>query len=117
MNKGVVEEQGNVAEIFQHPKQVYTRDLLNHDFGEALHIPEAENLLTLKQVAVKFQSSGITQPGKRLLCRGRTLRFAVNAKVNQLALSAKAIGKSSLALAISRLIKSDGEIVLLGIRF
>jgi microcin C transport system ATP-binding protein len=115
LNKGKVEEQGSVSEIFQQPKQAYTRDLLNHDFGESLHIIEAENLLTLKQVAVKF-------PIKQgLLNRVKDYFVAVEPLDLQLAqgesigiVGESGSGKSSLALAISRLIKSDGEIVLLG---
>jgi microcin C transport system ATP-binding protein len=114
MNKGVVEEQGSVAEIFKHPKQAYTRDLLNHDFGEAIHIAESPNILALHHVAVKF-------PIKQgLLNRVKDYFVAVEPLDLQLAqgesigiVGESGSGKSSLALAITRLIKSDGEIVLL----
>ncbi|NNH37122.1 ABC transporter ATP-binding protein [Acinetobacter terrae] len=115
MNKGVVEEQGSVAEIFKHPKQAYTRDLLNHDFGEAIQIAESPNILALHNVAVKF-------PIKHgLLNRVKDYFVAVEPLDLQLAqgesigiVGESGSGKSSLALAITRLIKSDGEIVLLG---
>ncbi len=115
MNKGVVEEQGSVAEIFQQPKQAYTRDLLNHDFGEALHIPEAENLLTLKQVAVKFPiKQGLLNWVKDYFIAVEPLDLQLAQGESIGIVGESGSGKSSLALAISRLIKSDGEIVLLG---
>ncbi|MFH7767419.1 ABC transporter ATP-binding protein [Acinetobacter sp. BSP-28] len=115
MNKGVVEEQGSVAQIFQHPKQAYTRDLLNHDFGEALHIPEAENLLTLKQVAVKFPiKQGLLNRVKDYFVAVEPLDLQLMQGESIGIVGESGSGKSSLALAITRLIKSDGEIVLLG---
>lgn len=115
MNKGVVEEQGSVTEIFQQPKQAYTRDLLNHDFGEALHIPEAENLLTLKQVAVKFPiKQGLLNRVKDYFVAVEPLDLQLMQGESIGIVGESGSGKSSLALAISRLIKSDGEIVLLG---
>ena len=115
MNKGRVEEQGRVAEIFKNPKQAYTRDLLNHDFGEAIQIAERPNILALHNVAVKF-------PIKQgLLNRVKDYFVAVEPLDLQLAqgesigiVGESGSGKSSLALAITRLIKSDGKIVLLG---
>ena len=115
MNKGMVEEQGSVAEIFNNPKQAYTRDLLNHDFGEAIQIADSPNILALHNVAVKF-------PIKQgLLNRVKDYFVAVEPLDLQLAqgesigiVGESGSGKSSLALAITRLIKSDGEIVLLG---
>ena len=115
MNKGMVEEQGSVAEIFNNPKHAYTRDLLNHDFGEAIQIAERPHILALHNVAVKF-------PIKQgLLNRVKDYFVAVEPLDLQLAqgesigiVGESGSGKSSLALAITRLIKSDGEIVLLG---
>ena len=54
MNKGVVAEQGSVDEIFKRPKQLYSQDLLNHDFGQAIAIADRPHILTLHNVAVKF---------------------------------------------------------------
>lgn len=47
MNKGLVEEQGQVEQIFNAPAQAYTRNLLNQDFGQALAVPEQAALLQL----------------------------------------------------------------------
>ncbi len=115
MNKGIVEEQGSVTEIFQHPKQAYTRDLLNHDFGEALHIAEAENLLSLNHVAVKFPiKQGLLNRVKDYFVAVEPLDLQLMQGESIGIVGESGSGKSSLALAISRLIKSDGKIVLLG---
>ncbi len=115
MNKGIVEEQGSVMEIFQHPKQAYTRDLLNHDFGEALHIAEAENLLSLNHVAVKFPiKQGLLNRVKDYFVAVEPLDLQLMQGESIGIVGESGSGKSSLALAISRLIKSDGKIVLLG---
>lgn len=115
MNKGIVEEQGSVMEIFQHPKQAYTRDLLNLDFGEALHIAEAENLLSLNHVAVKFPiKQGLLNRVKDYFVAVEPLDLQLMQGESIGIVGESGSGKSSLALAISRLIKSDGKIVLLG---
>ena len=54
MHKGCVVEQGPTEQIFRAPEQAYTRDLLHHDFGEALAVAEQTVLLQLNQLAVKF---------------------------------------------------------------
>lgn len=115
MNKGRVEEQGSVVKIFKNPQQVYTRNLLNQDFGDAIKIAPSSHILTLHNVAVKF-------PIKQgLLNRVKDYFVALEPLDLQLAqgesigiVGESGSGKSSLALAISRLIKSEGEIVLLG---
>src|SRR5690606_203331 len=54
MNKGGVEEQGNVEQVFNAPASVYTRELLNHNFGQALVKTQTEELLVLDQVSVRY---------------------------------------------------------------
>ncbi|WP_312159864.1 dipeptide ABC transporter ATP-binding protein [Acinetobacter sp.] len=115
LNKGKVEEQGSVAEIFSTPKQAYTRDLLNHDFGEAIQIAEAPNLLALHKVAVKFPiKQGLLNRVKDYFVAVEPLDLQLMQGESIGIVGESGSGKSSLALAITRLIKSDGEIVLLG---
>ncbi|TCB52822.1 ABC transporter ATP-binding protein [Acinetobacter sp. ANC 4779] len=115
MNKGLVEEQGSVAEIFNHPKQAYTRDLLNHDFGEAIQVADGQNLLALRNVAVKFPiKQGFLNRVKDYFVAVEPLDLALAQGESIGIVGESGSGKSSLALAITRLIKSDGEIVLLG---
>lgn len=115
MNKGMVEEQGSVAEIFNNPKQAYTRDLLNHDFGEAIQIADSPNILALHNVAVKFPiKQGLLNRVKDYFVAVEPLDLALVQGESIGIVGESGSGKSSLALAITRLIKSEGEIVLLG---
>ncbi|TCB47413.1 ABC transporter ATP-binding protein [Acinetobacter terrestris] len=115
MNKGMVEEQGSVAEIFNNPKHAYTRDLLNHDFGDAIQIADSPNILALHNVAVKFPiKQGLLNRVKDYFIAVEPLDLALAEGESIGIVGESGSGKSSLALAITRLIKSDGEIVLLG---
>lgn len=114
MNQGKVEEQGSVADIFSAPKQAYTQDLLNHDFGEAIQLVAQPNLLSLKQVAVKFPiKQGLFNRVKDYFVAVEPLDLELAQGESIGIVGESGSGKSSLALAISRLIKSEGEIVLL----
>jgi ABC-type dipeptide/oligopeptide/nickel transport system, ATPase component len=48
MNRGQVVEQGGVQEIFEQPKQAYTKNLLDHDFGKAIQVSQTQTLLKLR---------------------------------------------------------------------
>jgi len=111
LNQGNTAEQGTVEEIFTHPKTAYTRDLLDHDFGQALSLDATDMLLALNNVSVKY-------PIKRgLFNQIKRFQLAVDS-INLDLMQGEALGivgesgsgKSSLALAIARLIKSEGEI-------
>lgn len=111
LNQGRLEEQGSSAEIFTCPQTRYTQNLLNHDFGQALLLQPSERLLELKNVTVKY-------PVKRgLLNRIQAYKVAADSiSFNLMQGEALGIvgesgsGKSSIALAIARLIASEGEI-------
>lgn len=114
MKQGKVEEQGKVHDIFTAPKQAYTRNLLNHDFGEAIQIAEQSNLLTLHQVGVKFPiKEGWLNRVKDYFVAVEPLNLELAHGESIGIVGESGSGKTSLALAISRLIKSDGKIVLL----
>ncbi|SCC70995.1 ABC transporter ATP-binding protein [Acinetobacter albensis] len=114
MKQGKVEEQGKVHDIFTAPKQAYTRNLLNHDFGEAIQIAEQSNLLTLHQVGVKFPiKEGWLNRVKDYFVAVEPLNLELAHGKSIGIVGESGSGKTSLALAISRLIKSDGKIVLL----
>lgn len=111
LNQGRVEEQGRSTEIFSCPQTVYTQNLLNHDFGQALTLQATEPVLELKQVTVKY-------PLKRgLLNRIQSYKIAAESISFRL-MQGEALGivgesgsgKSSIALAIARLLASTGEI-------
>ena len=113
MNQGIVEEQGSVNDIFQQPKQAYTRNLLNHDFGEAIQTHSEHAILQLKQVGVKFPiKQGLLNRVKDYVVAVEPLDLSVAEGESIGIVGESGSGKSSLALAIARLIESDGEILL-----
>nr|WP_315278226.1 dipeptide ABC transporter ATP-binding protein [uncultured Acinetobacter sp.] len=115
MNQGRVEEQGSVADIFNRPQQAYTQNLLNHDFGDALQIDELPTILALEQVAVKFPiKQGLLNRVKDYVVAVEPLSLELPQGQSIGIVGESGSGKSSLALAIARLIESDGKIELLG---
>ncbi|WP_347455792.1 dipeptide ABC transporter ATP-binding protein [Acinetobacter thermotolerans] len=113
MNKGIVEEQGKVEQIFNTPQSAYTQDLLNHDFGQALPLGQTETLLELKQVEVKFSiKQGLLNRVKSYVTAVEPLDLMLMQGQSIGIVGESGSGKSSLALAISRLIDSSGQILL-----
>lgn len=115
MNHGRVEEQGSIQHVFEQSQNEYTRQLLDHDFGRALTINSQHILLELKQLGVKF-------PKKRGWLN-RVIDFTTALDATNLTLmqgesigivGESGSGKTSLALAVARLLTSEGQIVLLG---
>ncbi|OTG66650.1 ABC transporter ATP-binding protein [Acinetobacter silvestris] len=115
MNKGHVEEQGEVQKIFHNPQTTYTQHLLNHDFGEANPLPEnAELLLSLSKLAVKFPiKQGILNRAKDYFVALEPLDLRLNQAESIGIVGESGSGKTSMALAIARLIASSGKIFLL----
>lgn len=113
MNKGRVEEQGGVPQIFNSPQSTYTQDLLNHDFGQALPLVQTETLLELKQVEVKFPiKQGLLNRIKDYVTAVEPLDLSMLQGQSIGVVGESGSGKSSLALAIARLIESHGQILL-----
>lgn len=113
MNKGRVEEQGGVQQIFNSPQSTYTQDLLNHDFGQALPLAQTETLLELKQVEVKFPiKQGLLNRIKDYVTAVEPLDLSMLQGQSIGVVGESGSGKSSLALAIARLIESHGQILL-----
>lgn len=113
MNKGRVEEQGGVQQIFNLPQSTYTQDLLNHDFGQALPLEQTETLLELKQVEVKFPiKQGLLNRIKDYVTAVEPLDLSMLQGQSIGVVGESGSGKSSLALAIARLIESHGQILL-----
>lgn len=114
LNQGKVEEQGAVAEIFTHPQVAYTQNLLKHDFGEALPLQPAETILALKNVSVKYPvKRGLFNQIQSYHIAAENISFALMQGESLGIVGESGSGKSSLALAITRLIPSEGEIIFL----
>lgn len=115
MNKGQVEEQGPVQQVFHAPQQAYTRELLNHDFGQALQVEAPQPLLQLQQLGVKFPiKQGLLNRVKDYFVAVEPLDLNLAQGESIGIVGESGSGKSSLALAISRLTASEGKIDLLG---
>lgn len=115
MNKGQVEEQGPVQQVFHVPQQAYTRELLNHDFGQALQVEAPQPLLQLQQLGVKFPiKQGLLNRVKDYFVAVEPLDLNLAQGESIGIVGESGSGKSSLALAISRLTASEGKIDLLG---
>ncbi|WP_334136378.1 dipeptide ABC transporter ATP-binding protein [Acinetobacter schindleri] len=113
MNKGCIEEQGEVQQIFNSPQSTYTQDLLNHDFGQALPLAQTETLLELKQVEVKFPiKQGLLNRIKDYVTAVEPLDLSMLQGQSIGVVGESGSGKSSLALAMARLIESHGQILL-----
>ncbi len=114
MNQGRVEEHGAVQSIFQQPKAAYTRNLLDHDFGKALQITSQQPLLQLQQLGVKFPiKQGLLNRIKDYYVAVEPLDLTLLQGESIGIVGESGSGKTSLALAIARLIESDGKIQLL----
>lgn len=115
MNKGRVEEQGPVERVFHTPQQAYTRELLYHDFGQALQVEATQPLLQLQQLGVKFPiKQGLLNRVKDYFVAVEPLDLNLAQGESIGIVGESGSGKSSLALAISRLTASEGKIDLLG---
>lgn len=114
MHQGIVEEKATVQQIFQNPQSMYTQKLFDHDYGQPNPIDEqAELVLALDKVGVKYPISlGLFQRTKdyNIALEPLTLRLHHGESIGIVGESGA--GKSSLALAVARLIKSSGQIYL-----
>lgn len=111
MHQGMVAEQGAVEQIFNAPQSSYTQDLLNHHFGQALAISEQDNVLELKQLEVKFPiKQGLLNRVKGYVTAVEALNLSLMQGQSIGIVGESGSGKTSLALAIARLVESQGEI-------
>lgn len=117
MQKGQVKEQGATQQIFNHPQDDYTKNLLNHDFGTALTINAKHHILSLKQLAVRFPiKAGLLNRIKEYVVAVQPLDLNLKYGESIGIVGESGSGKTSLALAIARLIESEGEIQLDDVR-
>ncbi|NIE96810.1 ABC transporter ATP-binding protein [Acinetobacter sp. Tr-809] len=111
LNQGRVEEQGATAEIYSHPQTSYTKNLLHHDFGQALAIQPTQTLLELNDVNVKYPiQQGLFHRAKAYKVAVESIQFNLSQGEALGIVGESGSGKSSLALAIARLISSEGQI-------
>ncbi|MCJ8147048.1 dipeptide ABC transporter ATP-binding protein [Acinetobacter sp. A3.8] len=113
MQKGQIKEQGATAEIFTNPQDEYTQNLLDHDFGTALETENENTVLTLKDVQVRFPiKAGLLNRVKDYVVAVEPLSLQLKQGECIGIVGESGSGKTSLALAIARLIDSEGQIQL-----
>lgn len=117
MQQGQVKEQGNTEQIFANPQDDYTRYLLDQDFGQALlpntNPSDEKPTLELEQIAVRFPiKAGLLNKVVDYVVAVEPLDLNVMRGESVGIVGESGSGKTSLALALARLIKSDGKIVL-----
>lgn len=111
LHKGQVVEQGQLQQIFENPASIYTQQLLDHDLGFAEPISSSHKILSVQQLNVKYPTrrgffnriQGYTSAIENItfeLTQGEALGIV----------GESGSGKSSLALALVRLLKSEGQI-------
>ncbi|WP_240687840.1 ABC transporter ATP-binding protein [Alkanindiges illinoisensis] len=117
MQLGQVKEQGNTAQIFANPQDDYTCHLLDQDFGQALmpnaNLSSEKPMLHLEQITVRFPiKTGLLNKVTDHVVAVEPLDLNVMRGESVGIVGESGSGKTSLALALARLIKSDGKIVL-----
>ena len=111
IHQGKVVEQGAVAQIFEQSQSTYTQNLLNHSFGQAINVQDAAPLLRLKQLEVKFPiKKGWFNRTTQYLAAVEALDLSLAQGHSLGVVGESGAGKSSLALAVARLIESRGQI-------
>ncbi|MNY92577.1 Glutathione import ATP-binding protein GsiA [compost metagenome] len=115
LQSGRVVEQGELSQIFENPKTAYTQQLLEHDFGNAELLEIERNVLSVQQLSVQFPiRKGIFNRVKGYVTAIEGLSFDLAKGESLGVVGESGAGKSSLALALVRLIKSEGRINFLG---
>ncbi|MEC6392855.1 dipeptide ABC transporter ATP-binding protein [Acinetobacter pittii] len=115
LQNGRVVEQGELSQIFANPKTVYTAQLLDHDFGSVESRPAQQNVLSVRQLSVQFPiRKGILNRIQGYFTAIEDLSFDLAQGESLGVVGESGAGKSSLAMALVRLIKSEGQIVFLG---
>lgn len=113
LQKGQVKEQGATAEIFSNPQDEYTQNLLDHNFGIALETANENTVLTLNDVQVRFPiKAGLLNRVKDYVVAVEPLSLQLKQGECIGIVGESGSGKTSLALAIARLIDSEGQIQL-----
>lgn len=111
VNQGRIEQQDDINEIFQHPKNEYTKSLLYHDFGIALEQNSGKTLLEIQNLSVRYPiRKGLFNQIKQYKTAVSNISFSLMSGEALGIVGQSASGKTSLALAIARLIPSEGEI-------
>jgi len=117
MKDGEIVEQGPTAEIFENPQHPYTLKLLSAESkGVPVPVPEdAEVVAEAKNLRIWFPiQRGLLRRTVGHVKAVNDASFTVRAGETVGIVGESGSGKTTLALAVMRLIQSDGPIVFLG---
>ncbi|MEQ1136093.1 ABC transporter ATP-binding protein [Acinetobacter seifertii] len=115
LHKGQVVEQGQLEQIFKNPRSIYTEQLLDHDLGFAQPLSSSHKILSVQQLNVKYPiRSGIFNRIQSYTTAIENITFELTQGEALGVVGESGSGKTSLALALVRLIKSEGQIIFLG---
>ncbi|MDK4793430.1 MULTISPECIES: ABC transporter ATP-binding protein [Acinetobacter] len=115
LHKGQVVEQGQLEQIFKNPASIYTEQLLDHDLGFAQPLFSSHKILSIQQLNVKYPiRSGIFNRIQSYTTAIENITFELTQGEALGVVGESGSGKTSLALALVRLLKSDGQIIFLG---
>lgn len=114
MNKGCIVEQGNVKDVFQSPQHEYTKMLLNSEpSGKPVpYEADAKSILVGDHIKVHFTQSK-TFFGKTTSVVKAVDDVSLNLRSGETlgVVGESGSGKTTLALALLRLIESEGKII------
>lgn len=117
MKDGEIVETGNTSEIFSNQTHQYTRSLITTEIGSEIRKVEGseKEILKINDLGVDFETpKGILGIKKEVFHAVRDVSFSVKKGCTLGIAGESGSGKSSLALAILRLLKSSGDIKLDG---
>jgi ABC-type microcin C transport system duplicated ATPase subunit YejF len=116
MKEGEIVEKNTVNKIFKNPKEDYTKLLLSSLPGNLKNTSKNnDKLLEVKNLSVKYSIKknffGIRNEN---FYANRNINFSLNKSKTLGIVGSSGSGKSTLAMAVSSLIKSDGDIIFDG---
>lgn len=113
LQQGKTVEHGATERIFSDPREPYTRQLIHQRLGQALPYNTSSEQLQLQQITVRYP---LNHSGFRRKTSYRVVVDEINFEIARGEavgiVGESGSGKSSLALAVTRLITSQGKILL-----